>query len=563
MPSRRMPVIAREILLNALIQGGEDTETIQAKLKHLEMLRGQSKAASSELDLLLLQEVGKMRAGLGKAKECQEKLKKIVDKLTSPPLNPAIFLGLVPVGATRAAAVSHGNALRVVLIGDEVNPDMLAVGDEVLLTEGRNVLLARSSCPPLRCGETALFSRYTEDGRVVLTWRDEEVVVNSSGRLAGETLRQGDVVRWDRAAWLAHERLERPTGEHYFLEESPTETFDDVGGLDPVVAEVEEMLQLHVANRDLVRKYHLRRKGSLLFVGPPGTGKTLLAKAVANRLKTLSRAGRSRFMNIKPGGLGSIWYSQTEANFREIFRVARSASEADPDAPVVMFFDEVDAIGAARGTSMNRVDDRVQQAFMVELDGLESRGNILVIAATNRMDALDPALMRPGRLRDKVIEIPRPSMPAARGIFRKYLTSGVPYAANGHDPAAMREILIDSAVSRIYAPNGAGDLVSLRFRDGRERRIAARDLMSGASIARIAWEAIERACVREARTGESGVRLSDVMTAIDEELAESARALTPANCHKYLTDLPHDADVARVEPVVKRAARTHRYLKVA
>ena len=114
-------------------------------------------------------------------------------------------------------------------------------------------------------------------------------------------------------------------------------------------------------------------------------------------------------MNVKPAGLHSMWYGQSEANYREAFRVAREAGAREPEVPVVMFFDEVDAVGGARGDWGHRVDDRVLTAFMAELDGLESRGNVLVIAATNRRDALDPALLRPGRLGDLVL--------AARGRF--------------------------------------------------------------------------------------------------------------------------------------------------
>jgi hypothetical protein len=93
--------------------------------------------------------------------------------------------------------------------------------------------------------------------------------------------------------------------------------------------------------------------------------------------------------------------------------------------------------------------------------------------------------------------------------------------------------------------------------------ITARDVMSGASIARISWEAIERACVREIRTEERGVRLDDLLSAIEKELDESIRTLTPHNCKKYLTDLPHDADVVRVEPITRKASRRYRYLQVA
>ena len=143
--------------------------------------------------------------------------------------------------------------------------------------------------------------------------------------------------------------------------------------------------------------------------GPPGNGKTKVARATCNWLAGMSRSGRSHFINVKPGGLNSMWYGATEQRYRDIFRVAREAAAAEPEVPVVMFWDEVDAIGGNRGESAHRIDDRMLNAFMAELNGLEDRGNIVILAATNRLDSLDPALLRPGRLGDLVLHFPQPT----------------------------------------------------------------------------------------------------------------------------------------------------------
>ena len=261
-----------------------------------------------------------------------------------------------------------------------------------------------------------------------------------------------------------------------------------------------------------------------------------------------------------------MWYSQSEANYREAFRVARDAGERDPDVPVVMFFDEVDAIGGARGDSTGRVDDRVLTAFLAELDGLESRGNVLVVCATNRRDSLDPALLRPGgRLGDIILEVPRPNRRAAREIFARHLPAGIPLA--GHDGNSRYEDarydLIDSALARIYAPNGHGELATLTMRDGKRRSVMPNDLVSGAVIANIARRAIERACMREVDGGASGVMLTDVLGAVAAECETAARALTPANCRRFLEGLPQDVDVVRVEHVSAPSRRAYRYLRIA
>jgi SpoVK/Ycf46/Vps4 family AAA+-type ATPase len=227
-----------------------------------------------------------------------------------------------------------------------------------------------------------------------------------------------------------------------------------------------------------------------------------------------------------------------------------------------MFFDEVDSIGMNRGQAHGHVDDRVLTAFMSELNGLSDRGNIVVVGATNRRTALDPALIRPGRLGDLVLEVSRPKRKAARDILAKYLTLNLPFARNGHgdDLAANREEILEAAVSNIYAPNGDNELATLQFRDGKRRSVRAPDLVSGAMIASIANTALERACVRQIETGERGLRFEDVAEAMELEFDSAIRALTPANCRQHLTDLPQDMDVVSIQPIPRKSRNGARYL---
>jgi proteasome-associated ATPase len=414
-----------------------------------------------------------------------------------------------------------------------------------------------------RGGDTAEFQRRLPDGRIVLKRRDESFIVRVAGTLDVASLAPGETVRWDPALTIAFEKIGRSQESSLFLEDTPAESFADIGGLDRQIALLQRSLRLHLMHPDVVRRYRLRRAASVLLVGPPGTGKTMTARALAKWLGEQSPSGRARFMHIKPGALHSVWYSQSEANYREAFRVAREAGAEQPGVPVVMFFDEIDAIGQTRGDGPGHIDDRVLTSFMAELDGLESRGNVLVVAATNRREAVDPALLRPGRLGDLVLEIPRPNMAAAAAVFDRHLPDDIPYAGEATDNMLQRREIIDAAISRLYAPNGEGDIATIMFRDGTRRAIQSRDVISGASIAKIARVAIERACLREVERGEPGVHLGDVLDAIGDELHCAIGALTPANCHAFISGLPQDLAVVRVEPIVRRVKQPHRFVSAA
>lgn len=570
MARRQQPTGPEEVNLDLLTSalmavGPGSVPSPEDKLELLRAHRGVSEETSRAVDRFLLEQISRMSQGLFEARKSQSELRGLLERLTQPPLFPAILLASMPSDKGPAALVRHENARRVVLVGDDVDIGELALGDEVLLAAQLNVIVGRSPYPPPRCGETAVFDRLLPDGRLVVTSRDDEVVVDAARQLESAGLKSGDHLRWDRSLLLAYEKVDRSKGTAFFLEEAPEESWEAIGGLDRQIEELQRTILLHLRHMDVVSKYKLRPKRSVLLVGPPGTGKTMIARAFAFWLGKLSEAGRSRFINVKPASLHSMWYGKNEENYREVFRAAREMGEQEPAVPVVIFFDEVDSIGHARGESFHRIDDKVVTAFAAELNGLESRGNILVVSATNRRDTLDPALDRPGRLSDLVLEIPRPNRSAAREILARYLPPDIPYATNGHGPdhsAAARSEIVEAALARIYAPNGESDLATITFRDSKQRAVRCTDLISGAMLENIVTTAIQTASQREIETGESGVRVRDVIEAVEGRFVSEARALTPGNIRRHLTDLPQDADVVRVEPLRRSVTRPQRYLTV-
>ncbi|CAH3154289.1 unnamed protein product [Porites evermanni] len=204
--------------------------------------------------------------------------------------------------------------------------------------------------------------------------------------------------------------VSNPSALRETVVEVPTTTWDDIGGLENVKRELQELVQYPVEHPDKFLKFGMMPSKGVLFYGPPGCGKTLLAKAIANECQ-------ANFISIKGPELLTMWFGESEANVRDVFDKARSA------APCVLFFDELDSIAKARGGNVGDgggAADRVINQVLTEMDGMNVKKNVFIIGATNRPDIIDPAIMRPGRL-DQLIYIPLPDEPSRVSILKACL----------------------------------------------------------------------------------------------------------------------------------------------
>ncbi|ABN69820.1 AAA family ATPase, CDC48 subfamily [Staphylothermus marinus F1] len=193
----------------------------------------------------------------------------------------------------------------------------------------------------------------------------------------------------------------------------PRVTYEDIGGMKHIVQRVRELVELPLRHPELFRRLGIEPPKGILLYGPPGTGKTLLAKAVANEAEAY-------FIAINGPEIISKFYGESEQRLREIFEQAKK------NAPAIIFIDEIDAIAPKRDEVMGEVERRVVAQLLALMDGLESRGDVIVIAATNRPNALDPALRRPGRF-DREIEVPLPDKQGRLEILQIH-TRGMPLA---------------------------------------------------------------------------------------------------------------------------------------
>ncbi|ASJ00436.1 CDC48 family AAA ATPase [Thermococcus gorgonarius] len=215
----------------------------------------------------------------------------------------------------------------------------------------------------------------------------------------------------------------------------PEVTYEDIGGLSDAIQKIREMVELPLKHPELFERLGIEPPKGVLLYGPPGTGKTLLAKAVANE-------ANAHFIAINGPEIMSKFYGESEERLREVFK------EAEENAPSIIFIDEIDSIAPKREEVVGEVEKRVVSQLLTLMDGLKSRGKVIVIAATNRPDAIDPALRRPGRF-DREIEVGVPDKQGRKEILQIH-TRGMPLEPSFEKEEVLKAL--DEVGSRVLEP---------------------------------------------------------------------------------------------------------------
>src|SRR5213594_1134217 len=466
----------------------------------------------------------KLVNALYEAREQITALKEEVDKLCAPPSTYGVYLAANE--DHTVTILSQGRKVKVNL-HPSLKADALKPGQELILNEGLNVIEAAGYEIQ---GEVVILKEQLDDERALVTLRaDEEKVGIIAEPLRTLRLKTGDHLLLDAKSGYLPEKLPKSEVEDLTLEEVPDIGYEDIGGLGEQIEAIKDAVELPYLYADYYKEHKLTPPKGVLLYGPPGCGKTMIAKAVANNLaEKISEKRREKikgyFLNIKGPELLNKYVGETERKIREIF--VKAKEKAAEDVPVVVFFDEMDALFRTRGTGISSdVETTIVPQLLAELDGVESLTNVIVIGASNRQDLIDPAILRPGRL-DVKIKIERPDQAAASDIFHKYLTTDIPIAESETrqhrgDMQTAIDTMIGASIEAMYSLSEENRFLEVTYANGDKEVLYFKDFSSGAMIESVVRRAKKLALKRYIGGGEKGITNDDLLTAVREEFKEN------------------------------------------
>lgn len=472
----------------------------------------------------------------------------------------------------------RGDFSRVYIVGD-INPELLRYGQYLITNQpgGAGHVIEALDEFSIEGTEATVAEVLTSDRegvRVSLSEgeRDTKIIAHCADEVDTSSLEEGTRVLVDRRTNLIFEVLSQEESMQFAVDEMSTTTFEDIGGYDELKGRVRHELAWPVLYRDAYERIDREQPKGIILSGPPGLGKTMIAKAIFTDMNKLLRGDsdvsdedlRGHFLHVKGPELQHWFVGRTEYEMRALFEQAKRLSS--PTKPVIIFFDEAESLFPTRGSGISSDVERTNvPQFTSLVDGLEERGNVFLILATNRIDMLDRAVIRPGRL-DRIVRISRPSWDGARDIFAKYLKPewghihpkydediytptdrhGTPRTDDNNktvkeifrnDPQKVCDYLINRAVSRMYDTSGTKNLfVKIKFAEEKEwKHFRYADFISGAMIENIVDRAKDLAIKRHINEDdELGIMTRDLFEAIEEVFSELRSPSTLGEFHNWL-----------------------------
>lgn len=458
------------------------------------------------------------------------KAKTQLAQMASPPMNLALALGVDSVSFDEMGVqhanleVLYGSRRMVLALAPGVRADRVRPGQTLLLDENMVVVQVRDQAGS---GPLRQVSRIMDSGALVVQdTSGASSLVERSGALMDTDLSVGNQVMVDPSGQMALALVPEEDRNDLVLEEVPDVTFADIGGLDRQIDRIRDAIQLPFLHKDLFRRFALNPPKGLLLYGPPGNGKTMIAKAVANSLARGSGT-RGVFLSVKGPELLNKFVGESERLMRRIFERARQ--RAGQGGPVIVFIDEMDSLLRTRGSGISSdVETTIVPQFLAELDGVEALDNVMVIGASNRIDMIDPAVLRPGRL-DVKVRIDRPGREASASILSRYVTSDLPLAA-GTSWGDLVQVLVRD----VYRQDPGRKVCDLFDQDGRWNPLYMSQLISGAMLRNIVDRAKTMAVkdsIRQDR--EVGLDADRCLKAVQEEYLDMLDSVGDQNPEQW------------------------------
>ncbi|EHP69474.1 MAG: proteasome-activating nucleotidase [Metallosphaera yellowstonensis] len=322
-----------------------------------------------------------------------------------------------------------------------------------------------------------------EDGRVVVkSSSGPNLIVNVSDNVRMDSIKVGKYVALNQRGSSIVEVLrdrDDPLVRSMEVIERPDVRYQDIGGLDQQIQELREVVEFPLKKPELFKELGIVPPKGVLLYGPPGTGKTMLAKAVAAE-------SNAAFIHVVASEFAQKFVGEGARVVRDVFELARKK------APSIIFIDEIDAIGAKRvdlGTSGEREVQRTLMQLLAEIDGFQPLNNVKIIAATNRIDILDPALLRPGRF-DRLIEIPLPNLEGRKQILKIYISKmKTSEDVNINELAMITEGFSGADLKNLCTEAG---YVAIRNNEGTIRMTHFREALERLKAKKISKEVIDR-----------------------------------------------------------------------
>src|SRR2546427_1131602 len=527
---RGADVISRGRARHRETNRGEPMETgdrssesdIHARDLEVMILENKLRDASQEL-VQAFNQNEKLVNALHEARERMAGLKEEVDRLSAPPATYGVYLSGNDDGTVNV--LFQGRKAKVNL-HPSIKSDDIKPGQELILNDSLNVVQTAGYEVQ---GDVVILKEQLAPERAVVTLRaDEEKVGIIADPLRMTRLKPGDHLLMDARSGYLLEKLPKSEVEDLTLEAVPDIGYEDIGGLGNQIDAIKDAVELAYLYADYYKEHPLAPPKGVLLYGPPGCGKNMIAKAVADNLAARISEKRGEkvngyFLNIKGPELLNKFVGETERKIREIFVKARE--KAAEDVPVVIFFDEMDALFRTRGTGISSdMEATIVPQLLAEIDGVEPLKNVIVIGASNRQDLIDPAILRPGRL-DVKIKIERPDKAAAVDVFNKYMTAQLPIhetelRPHGGDMQATLARMIEATIDEMYSLEEENRFLEVTYANGDKEVLYFKDFSSGAMIEAIVRRGKKLALKRYIQTGEKGIASDDLLSAVREEVKE-------------------------------------------